>query len=170
MFDTALHNLKSPENVGIIVRAHVAMGGRKLVVIGPEPWRFKKRSQAFSRKLEGICEIVSVPDDDSFFAWCERETVTPVAIEIATPPVFLHQFQFPPHPILVVGNEGQGLSPEFLWRCHGVVTIPQYGPVACLNSAVSCCIGMYEVVHRKSETATIKGHKYVATRQGQRTV
>ena len=38
--------------------------------------------------------------------------------------------RFPPSSALVVGNEGAGLPAEFLARCEGVVTVPQFGPVA----------------------------------------
>jgi tRNA(Leu) C34 or U34 (ribose-2'-O)-methylase TrmL len=41
MFCTALYHLKSPQNVGMIVRAHVAFGGQELLFIGRDrPWRF----------------------------------------------------------------------------------------------------------------------------------
>ncbi len=73
MFATVLHHLKSPENTGIILRTHVAFGGEKLVIVGPEPWRFKKRTQAFSRRLEKISEIVYLANDDSLFRWCTAE-------------------------------------------------------------------------------------------------
>lgn len=59
MFVTALHQLNSPQNVGMIVRSHVAFGGDKLIFIGQElPWKFKKSTQAFSRQLEKKCEIL----------------------------------------------------------------------------------------------------------------
>lgn len=38
MFSTVLYNLRSPGNTGILVRAHVALGGDKIVAVGPEPW------------------------------------------------------------------------------------------------------------------------------------
>ncbi|MDH5764240.1 MAG: TrmH family RNA methyltransferase [Nitrospinota bacterium] len=34
MFLTVLHQLKSPENVGMIVRSHVAFGGDKVILSG----------------------------------------------------------------------------------------------------------------------------------------
>ena len=46
MFWTVENELKSPENAGMIVRSHVAFGGQEIVIIGSEPWRFKKRAQA----------------------------------------------------------------------------------------------------------------------------
>jgi len=52
-FCTVLHKLKSPQNVGMIVRSHVANNGAEIVFVGNDlPWEFKKGSQSFSRKLE----------------------------------------------------------------------------------------------------------------------
>ena len=163
MFATVLHNLKSPENTGIIIRTHVAFGGEKFVIIGPDPWRFKKRTQAFSRRLEKVTDIIHLDDDDSFFRWCQKEQFNPIAIEIAEKPSYLPSFQFPPRPAIVVGHEGKGLSPDFLRRCDAVVTIPQFGPVACLNSAVSCCLAIYELNRMRPVTRPIVGDAFVVT-------
>lgn len=161
MFCTALHNLKSPENAGIIVRAHVAFGGDKIIVIGSEPWQFKKRAQAFSRRLEKNCEFIYLKKDDEFFDWCKKEDISPIAIEINSPPTFLPEFKFPERIALVIGNEGKGLSQEFLKRCKATVTIPQFGSVECLNAAVSSCIAMYEIIRLQPISKKIKEHKYI---------
>ena len=163
MFASVLHNLQSPENTGIIVRAHVAFGGEKLVIIGPNPWRFKKNTQAFSRRLEKITDIVHLKDDDSFFKWCEQECFSPIAIEIKEDPTLLPFFRFPPRPAIIVGHEGRGLSGDFLRRCDAVITIPQFGPVACLNSAVSCCIVMYEYSRMRPVTRQVVGDSFLVT-------
>jgi len=160
MFATVLHNLKSPENTGIIVRTHVAFGGEKLVIIGPDPWRFKKRTQAFSRRLEQVADIVHLEDDDSFFNWCRKEEFAPVAIEITENPHYLPSFPFPSRPAIIVGHEGSGLSADFMKRCAAVVTIPQFGPVECLNTAVSCCLAIYEFNRNRPVSRNIVGDSY----------
>jgi tRNA G18 (ribose-2'-O)-methylase SpoU len=145
MFCTVLHTLNSPQNVGMIVRSHVAFGGDRIVMLGHgQPWRFGKSTQAFSRKLERLCQIVYLGDDETFFAWCAREGWSPVALEIATSPTYLDGFVFPERTALVVGNEAEGLSPVFLSRCVGVVTVPQFGAVGSLNVAVAASLAMYE--------------------------
>jgi tRNA G18 (ribose-2'-O)-methylase SpoU len=161
VFWTVLHNLKSPENVGILVRTHVAFGGAEIVIVGPEPWRLKRRAQAFSRHLEQLCQFVHCTDDDAFFGWCTAVHAQPVAVEIAAPPRFLAQYTFGPRTAIVVGNEGGGLPPTFLQRCAAVLTIPQYGPVACLNTAVAGCLAMYEIARHQPVTREIRGDAYV---------
>jgi 23S rRNA (guanosine2251-2'-O)-methyltransferase len=128
MFCTVLYRLKSPQNVGMIIRSHVAFGGERVVFVGHEhPWQFKKGTQSFSRKLQERCDLVSISTDDEFFAWCLAEDLHPVALEIASPPTFLNEFRFPQRTALIVGSEGTGLPASFLQRCAAVVTIPQHG-------------------------------------------
>jgi 23S rRNA (guanosine2251-2'-O)-methyltransferase len=161
MFATVLHNLKSPENTGLIVRTHVAFGGDKLVMIGPDPWRFKKSTQAFSRRLEQMTDIVHLKDDDSFFNWCSHEEFTPVAVEISENSHYLPSFIFPSSPAIIVGHEGIGLPADFLARCSAVVTIPQFGPVECLNVAISCSLAIYEFNRSRPVSRHIAGDAYL---------
>ena len=93
VFWTVLHNLNTPEDAGILVRAHVALGGAGIVLVGPEPWRFKSAVQ-----------FVRCTDNDSFLGWGVLQSVHPIAIEIASPPTFLPDFVFPPRPALIVGG------------------------------------------------------------------
>ncbi len=160
MFATVLHNLKSPENTGLILRTHVAFGGEHFVMVGPEPWRFKKRTQAFSRRLERISSIVYLPDDDALFTWCQAEGFAPIGIEIAENSTLLPKFQFPDRPAIIVGHEGRGLSDAFLRRCAGVVTVPQFGPVGCLNVAVSGSLALYELNRNRPLERPIEGHRF----------
>lgn len=166
-FHTVLHRLKSPENVGWVVRQHVAFGGGKIVFVGNDrPWRFKKNAQAFSRRLEKLCEILFFPDDDAFFAWSESHGVKVLAIEIAPDSRSLPDYSFPPEVALVVGNEGTGIPQSFLRRADAVLTIPQFGEVACLNAAASAIIAMYEIRRREPAQRRIDGSKYRLLRPG----
>ena len=93
---------------------------RRVVITGLgalTPEEFKKRTQAFSRRLEKVADIVHLEDDDSFFRWCQNEGFEPVAVEIAEQPKYLPSFQFPARPAIVVGHEGKGLTPDFMRRC-----------------------------------------------------
>jgi len=160
MFWTAVNELKSPENAGMIVRSHVAFGGEEILVIGSEPWQFKKRAQGFSRRLEKLCGFRYLKDEAMFFDWCRDWRVIPIAIEIAEPPTLLPDFAFPDRTAIVIGNEGRGLSPAFRGRCAATVTIPQFGPVGSLNAAVSASIVMYELTRKQSVGRAILEAKY----------
>ena len=161
MFCSVLHSLKSPQNVGTIVRTHVALGGGPLVFVGYErAWDFRKSTQAFSRKLERLCEPVFIENDDAFFRWCGEQEYEAIAIEIASRSSTLPGYSFPRRTAIVVGNEARGLSPEFLVRCKAVVSIPQCGEAECLNVGVSYAIAAYELNRDRPDILPISGAKF----------
>ncbi len=161
IFCTVLHTLNSPENVGMIVRSHVAHGGEALVFTGQQlPWAFRKRSEAFSRKLEKQVRIVHIADPDEAIGSLREQGYTIVAIEIAEQATPIDAFDFPDKTALVLGNEGEGLPESFLAQADHIVTIPQYGKVASLNVAVSASIAMFELM-RGSRPGAISGDEYV---------
>ncbi len=161
MFCSVLHTLKSPKNVGTIIRSHVAYGGGPVVFVGyNRPWDFKKGSQAFSRKLEKQCELIFIEDDDAYFEWATDNKYTSVAIEISKNAISLPDFKFPSKTAIVVGNEATGLTSTFLARCNNIVSIPQFGAVECLNVGVSSSIVMYELSRERKDISQIKGQKF----------
>ncbi len=160
-FCTILHSLKSPKNVGMILRSHVAHGGSELITTGHNlPWEFKKGTQAFSRKLEEKCNIIHIPDPLQALDWCKEKGYAPIAIEIQKNSIFLDEFTFPNRTAIIVGNEGEGLDKEFLKKCKQVVTIKQFGDVGSLNVAVSASIAMYEFNRSATVANSIIGSHY----------
>jgi len=165
-FATVLHSLRSPTNVGTIVRSHVAFGGAEVVFVGlDQPWKFGKGTQGFSRRLERLCTIVDLPTDDALFEWCAGKGYSPIALEIGEQAQPLPDHAFPARPAFVVGSEGTGLAPEFVSRCHASLIIPQFGDVPCLNVAVSAAIGMYEFRRGHVSSRGVSGAKFEVPRE-----
>ena len=160
-FCTILHSLKSPKNVGMILRSHVANGGSAFITTGHDlPWAFKKGTRAFSRKLERKCRILHIPDPLETLNWCKAHNYSTVAIEISETPTFLDEFSFPGRTAIIVGNEGEGIDTEFLKKCDHVATIKQFGEVGSLNVAVSASIAMYEFNRSQATLSKITGSRY----------
>jgi tRNA G18 (ribose-2'-O)-methylase SpoU len=125
-----------------------------------KPWEFRKGSQAFSRKLERLAELLFLKDDTDFFEWASEHCYVPIAVEISSSAKPIENYTFPERPAVVVGNEARGLSKTFLARCRDVVRIPQYGPAECLNVGVSCCIALYELNRGRTGDLQAIGGKY----------
>lgn len=60
------------------------------------------------------------------------------------------EVDFRPPTCVVIGNEGQGISPELLALCNQTVAIPQTGKVGSLNAAVAAGILYYEIGRQRS--------------------
>lgn len=161
MFCTVLHTLNSPQNVGMIVRSHAAHAGDEIIFTGHElPWKFKKGSESFSRKLERQVKIRHIPCPDNALDYLRENGFTVVALEIEEESKLLSSFAFPEKTAIVVGNEADGLPTEFINKADFIVTIPQYSSVGSLNVAVSASIAMYELM-RGRESGKVKGDEYV---------
>ena len=162
-----LHSLKSPTNVGSIVRSHRAFGGTHIAFAGHDkPWRFKKGTQAFSRRLEDQLEIAYLTDDNAIFDWCANNECACVALEISEKATPIDDFVFPERIALVCGNEATGLSEGFQNRCAATVVIPQSGPVGSLNVATACSIALYSYSRQFCGRGTISSSKFIGENVG----
>ena len=56
---------------------------------------------------------------------------------------------------IVLGAEGRGISKTVRERCDGTVRIPQGGRIGSLNVAVAGAIAMFEIVRRKTVSASL---------------
>lgn len=162
-FCTILNALKSPQNVGLIIRSHVAYGGSDFIFTGIDrPWQFKKGTQSFSRKLEKECSPIHIPSPYNALEWCKKNGYTSIAVEINQDAVFLDDFSFPDRSAIIVGNEESGLDAAFVDKCDYVVTIRQSGAVGSLNVAVAASTVMYEFNRFSKNVGRIVGSQFQA--------
>jgi RNA methyltransferase, TrmH family len=63
-----------------------------------------------------------------------------------------HEMDFRDACALMIGNEGSGLTKEWLEMCDAQVTIPCPGPVESLNAAVAGSLLLYEASRQRTKT------------------
>jgi tRNA G18 (ribose-2'-O)-methylase SpoU len=161
-FALGMRDLKSPQNIGALVRSHVAFGGRTVVFVGRlTPWRFTRHTKAFSRGFESSCDLITLPTDDALFDWCRLNDCRSVALEIGANATPLNRFQFPPRSIIVVGHESFGLDTAFVERCDDNIKVQQYGPVGSLNVSVAGSLALYERARQLGTPARVLGEEFV---------
>ncbi len=115
MFCTVLHTLKSPQNVGMIVRSHAAHSGSEVIFTGHTlPWEFKKGSESFSRKLEKQVQIKHIPNPDEAIDYLRGKGFSLIALEISEKSQSLATFSFPKKSALILGNDAEGLPSDFI--------------------------------------------------------
>jgi TrmH family RNA methyltransferase len=74
--------------------------------------------------------------------WLEKTDRIKYAAALSTESNSIYQMQS--NAVLVIGNEGNGISPNVLSLCDHVVTIPQFGNAESLNAAVAAGILLAE--------------------------
>lgn len=141
-------NIQNPDNLGALSRSAEAFGAKGLIISGgcdiysPKALRASmgallrfsvERTDEAVKKIRelkalGFKVFGSVPDknaDDVRFADKSGKTV------------------------LVIGNEGSGISEEIKKECTGLVTIPMAGRAESLNAAAAGAVMMWEFSGRK---------------------
>jgi RNA methyltransferase, TrmH family len=146
----ALENIQDPANLGAVLRTAEALGMGGVILAGsccdvysPKVLRssmgavfrlpfFIVDNMADAAKQlyeEGFITLAAVPDE-------RAEKITELCFESPT--------------VIVVGNEGNGLTIETITACSRAVTIPMLGRAESLNASASAAILMWEMMRSKS--------------------
>lgn len=80
-----------------------------------------------------------------------KEEYTFVALENTNRTHYLHQFDWKleKKPLIILGEEGTGISPVMLSLCDFQVEIQQFGSVPSVNAAVAASIAMNDLVSKR---------------------
>ncbi len=132
----ALANPKSPENVGLVMRAAGCFGVAGIFYSGQR----YHRARQFITDTRDMHEQIPLQ-------WCEDLLVAmpagaiPVAVELVEGAIALPDYQHPTNAFYIFGPEDSSLTQAQVDRCHDVVYIPTKG---CLNLSASVNIVLYD--------------------------
>jgi len=145
----ALENIQDPANLGAVLRTAEALGIGGVILAGgccdiysPKvlrasmgaifrlPFFLADNMTAAAKQLNelGFATLAAVPGADA-------AQVTAVNFHKPT--------------VMVIGNEGNGLTEEAITACTGKVTIPMLGRAESLNASASAAILMWEMMRSK---------------------
>lgn len=134
---------RDPENLGSVIRSSAALGARGALLgptcIDPLARRALRVSMGAALRLP-TRRATSLVDDLAMVRAAGYEITAAVVDACAEP---LSRFEPSPRTALLVGNEANGLSPEFLALCSRRVSIPMAEGVDSLNVAVATGILLY---------------------------
>jgi tRNA G18 (ribose-2'-O)-methylase SpoU len=138
-YDIAIASSKNAFNFGAILRTGNSFLVRKYYAIDID--RYYKKAAMTTHKYErhsvikcSTAEFVENQKGRNIVAFEKRDGVVSVP---------LPEFVFPENPILMFGNEDDGISPELLSIATHTVSIPMFGTVWDLNVATAAAIAMY---------------------------
>lgn len=139
---TYLDDLRSPHNVGSILRTVEGFGFGTVFFSERTPWITNKQVQKTSQ-------------DTYLFVTCEKETGLKmlhkpiIALETAEEATELHQFIFPESFTLCVGNEEYGCSEGLLKAADTILAIPMRGRKNSLNVANAFAAAASEILRQR---------------------
>jgi 23S rRNA (guanosine2251-2'-O)-methyltransferase len=144
----ALDGVKDPRNLGAIIRSAAAFGIGGVIVPGR---RAVGITATVTKAAAGGLEHVGVAEVTNLSQGLERLKRQGFWIVGADEQaeISCRTFAFPSPLVLVLGDEGSGISPLVKRHCDALVSIPVCGPLRSLNVAVAAAVLFYEVMGRE---------------------
>ena len=142
-----IYNLQDPGNLGSILRSAAAAGIKQVFcsVGTTAAWGPKVlRGGMGAHFLLNISEALNLAD---FVGRMRGQSLALVPSGAATISLFETDLRNPT--ILLIGNEGAGLSQELVAAASARVTIPMPGKIESLNAAAAGAICLFELVRQR---------------------
>jgi 23S rRNA (guanosine2251-2'-O)-methyltransferase len=147
-FVLVLDSLEDPQNVGTLLRSAEAAGAHGIVF--PTHRQAPLSPSAIKASAGAVEHLLLCPVDDLPGALSDlRIRGLRVVGAEAGAPLTARQADLRGPLAIVVGSEGQGLSPAVRRRCDFVVRIPMRGAIGSLNAAVAGSILLFEAVAQR---------------------
>jgi tRNA G18 (ribose-2'-O)-methylase SpoU len=142
-FHVAVENWDHDFNIGSVVRTANAFNAAGVHVVGRRRWN-RRGAMVTDRYLH-------VHHHDTVAAlasWAAGEEVPVVGVDNVEGSVPVETYELPERCVLLLGQEGPGLSPPALAACAVVVAVTQYGSTRSLNAGAAAAVVMHAWVRR----------------------
>ena len=143
-FEIAIENTLRDFNMGTIVRSANAFGIRTVHIVGRRQW-----NRRGAMMTETYLDMKHHDSPEQFAKTMREEGKSIVAVDNVPGASALQHSDISRRVVLVFGQEGPGVSAEFLALCDQVVAIEQLGSTRSLNVGVAAGIVMYELLRRQ---------------------
>ena len=142
----ACEDVSDPSNLGAISRTAEALGVSGMILIGNCCDPFGPKAQRASMGSMLRLPIVHFDDIDSLHEFSKRKKLTLFASVVDKDAEKLNEIEFKNGDIIIIGNEGNGLSPRAKEICERRITIPIIGRAESFNAAAAASILMWELM------------------------
>ena len=134
----AIENLEHDNNIGSVVRSANAFAVGAFHIVGRRRWN--RRGAMVTDRYQ---HEIHHPDAAHLIAWAREQGRPLVAIDLVEGAQPIEHTPLPHDAVLVVGQEGPGVSSELLAAADLVVGITQFGSTRSLNVAAAAAIAMH---------------------------
>ena len=152
-----VHNVRSSHNVGSLLRTAEGLGVKRIYLTGYTPYPITpndprlphithKATKAISKTALGAeisADWQQTTDIESLISRLKSDGFEVWALEQSPNSIMLPDWDAPAKCAIIVGREVEGLEPEVLGRCDGVVEIPMLGKKESFNVAQAAAMTLY---------------------------
>ncbi|GGK83577.1 RNA methyltransferase [Mangrovihabitans endophyticus] len=137
-FHVAIENWQHDFNIGAVVRNANAFLAAEVHIIGLRRWN--RRGAMVTDRYQHIRHHPTV---DDFLAWAYPEDLPVIGIDNLPGARRIETVTLPRRCVLLLGQEGPGLSEAARRACAELLSIAQYGSTRSINAGVASGIAMH---------------------------
>ena len=134
----AIENLGHDFNIGTIVRSANAFLVKEVHIVGKKRWN--RRGAMVTDRYQHVRHHGNA---EEFIEWARAHNLPVIGIDNMTGSVPIETFSYPQECVLVVGQEGTGLSDSMRAGCDQLVEISQFGSTRSINVGAAAAIAMH---------------------------
>jgi len=147
-FHVAIENWGHDFNIGSVVRTANAFNAAAFHIVGRRRWN--RRGAMVTDRYQHELHHPSVADlvEWARSAGSDGNGIPLIGVDNVPGSVPLETFELPRECVLVLGQEGSGLTPEMLAACAVVLHVEQFGSTRSINAGAAAAIAMHAWVRR----------------------
>ncbi len=146
-------DMRDPGNLGTLLRTMDAVGGTGVVVVGSSTDPTHPRCLKASMGTVFRVPLARADGVEVFLRWARARQLWTVATTARRGSTFW-SLEFRRPLALLLGNEGEGLSPETIRMADAVARIPMWGTTSSLNVSVAAGVLLYEIRRQETDDVT----------------
>jgi tRNA/rRNA methyltransferase len=144
----AIENVSHDLNIGSIVRTANAFNVGGVHVVGKRRWN-RRGAMVTDRYLR----VYHHPTPEHLVRWAQENNLELLAIDNGPGSELIEKTSLPVDAMLVVGSEGEGISPALLEHCKRQLRIGQYGSTRSINVSAAAAIAMHTWIMQHGQSA-----------------
>jgi tRNA G18 (ribose-2'-O)-methylase SpoU len=139
----AVENWQHDLNIGSVVRTANAFNAATVHVVGNRRWN-RRGAMVTDRYMH----VLHHPGIHDLVAWAHGRHLPVLGVDNLPGAVPLEGYSMPRECVLLLGQEGPGLSPAAHEACDAVLSIAQFGSTRSINAGAAAAIAMHAWVRR----------------------
>jgi tRNA G18 (ribose-2'-O)-methylase SpoU len=148
-FHVAVENWTRDPNIGAVVRSANAFGAAGVHIVGRRRWN--RRGAMMTERYQHVRHHDTLL---ALVAWARSQGLPLVGIDNLPGSRPIHEAELPAACVLVLGQEGPGLSDAARAHVSAVLSIPQFGSTRSINASAAAAVAMYEWCRRHASPCT----------------
>jgi tRNA G18 (ribose-2'-O)-methylase SpoU len=144
-FHLAVENWTRDPNIGAVVRSANAFMAAAVHIVGRRRWN--RRGAMMTERYQHVRHHDTL---SGLVEWARTEGLPILGIDNLPGSRPIHAAELPAACVLLLGQEGPGLSEEARGCVSDVLSIPQFGSTRSINASAAAAVAMYEWCRRNA--------------------